>query len=232
MNTYSILCPTRSRAGRCKTYADSIFQTATNPEWIELLLYVDSDDPQKANYQSWTQKHPHKVVLVIGEPISVSKSWNIIAEKATGNILMLGNDDLVHESVGWDAKLDTEIAKFPDQIFCIWVNDKHKGEKLCTFPAISRKWYETVGYFSPGIFEFFYHDSWIQDIGQRVDRLHYVPDVIIEHRHWSYGYANDETTKRHRQGEGCGRSTRDSKIFKDNTHLREEAAERLRKVMQ
>lgn len=230
---FSILCPTRSRSGRCKRYAQSIFSTAAKPECVELLLYVDNDDPQKGGYENWTSKM-NNVILVIGEPISISKSWNILAENATGNVFMMGNDDLVHETVGWDVKLDVEISKFPDQVFCIWVNDKHKGEKLCTFPIVSRKWYKTVGYFTPGVFYFFRNDTWIQNLGQRINRLHYVSDIIIEHRHWSYGYVKDETTLRNRKtGKNViNYAAEDAKIWKETESKREEAAIKLREIIQ
>lgn len=232
MNKYSILCPTRNRSGRCKAYAESIFKTATRPDRVELLLYVDNDDPHKGQYQGWTSGMSN-VILVIGEPISVSKSWNVIARKATGNILMMGNDDLFHETSGWDVRLDEETAKFPDEIYCIWVNDKHKGDKLCTFPTVSRKWYETVGYFAPGVFFFFRNDTWIQDLGRRIDRLHYVPNVTIEHRHWSYGFEKDETTLRNRK---TGKNTvnyavEDAKIWRETETKREEDANKLLQVI-
>jgi len=232
MNKYSILCPTRGRAERARRYAKSVFETAEHPERVELLFYVDVDDKQIEDYRLWIKESQFDIHLTVGEPISISKSWNLIAQKSTGNILMMGNDDLVHETAYWDSRLDQEIEKFPDEIYCMWVNDKHKGEKLCTFPIVSRKWYEVVGCFAPGIFEFFYNDTWVQDLGKRIGRLHYVADVIIEHCHFSYGYTKDETSWRNRAGDAAGRSTRDSKVFKDNEDEREKIAERLRKVMQ
>lgn len=233
MNVISILCPTRERPDRAFKYAQSVFDTADNIERVELLFYIDNDDPKIIQYQQrWSSMNKYNVKLVCGDPISVSKSWNILAKHASGNIFMMGNDDLYHETQGWDTRLDQEAAKFPDEIYCIWFNDKHKGEKLCTFPTVSRKWVETVGYFSPGVFEFFFNDTWVQDIGQRVGRLHYIPDVVIEHQHWTYGYQADNTTARHRKGDGAGKNNRDKVVFKEKEHLREEAAERLRKVMQ
>ena len=56
----------------------------------------------------------------------------------------------------------------------MWFNEGHWGEKLCTFPIVSREWYATLGYFTTGIFECLYDDIWITDLAHRVDRLHYI----------------------------------------------------------
>lgn len=232
MNTVSILCPTRERPDRAFNYAQSVFEKADNPERVELLFYIDNDDPKMEQYHQRWSSVKYDIKFVCGDPVSVSKSWNTLARCASGNIFMMGNDDLYHETPGWDTRLDQEVAKFPDEIYCIWFNDKHKGEKLCTFPTVSRKWYETVGYFSPGIFEFFFNDTWVQDIGQRIGRLHYIPDVIIEHQHWTYGYQADNTTARHRKGNGAGKNNRDKIVFQEKEYMREHAANKLREVMQ
>ena len=63
---------------------------------------------------------------------------------------------------------------------------------------------ETLGYFAPPYFEFGYNDTWIMDLAQRVGRLRYIPEVTIEHRHFTApnGYPRDATTEMNRQGQG------------------------------
>jgi hypothetical protein len=236
MKKISLLCPTRERVAMAETYIRSAFTTATYPKRVELLLYVDNDDLELKNYQAMVEKYATKrlkVYVIAGPPISVSQSWTHLAERSTGHYLAMGNDDLVYVTKGWDVRLEEEAAKYPDDIFCMWFNDGLKKETHCTFPIISRKWYNTVGYFSPGIFEFFFNDTWIMKIGEKIDRMHYVDDVIVEHRHFSSpkGYGKDSTTLRNRAGNAAGRNSRDQKIFNETEHLREEAAARLREVM-
>ena len=116
----------------------------------------------------------NRCLFLVGEPIGISKAWNELAQQCRGNLLIMAADDQIYNTVGWDTRLDEEVQKYPDRIFCMWFNEGHWGEKLCTFPIVSRHWYATLGYFTTGIFECLYDDLWITDLAHRVDRLHYI----------------------------------------------------------
>ena len=200
----SLLCPTRGRPDRVCVMLESIIKTTERLENVEILFYIDSDDDKKDDYIASINNllnkynNPFKRVLPhIGEPMSVSKSWNIIAEKCEGDILVMANDDEVWITKGWDRRLNEEADKFPDDIYCIYFDDGYIHDEGCSFPMVSRKWYETLGYFTPGIFKFLANDTWIEYIARHINRLHYVPDVLVEHRHHLYGSAEiDNTYKR------------------------------------
>lgn len=200
----SLLCPTRGRPDRVCIMIESVIKTTEKLENVEILFYIDSDDDKKDDYivsiNNLLNKYnnPFKRVLpYIGEPMSISKSWNIIAEKCEGDILVMANDDEVWITKGWDRRLNEEADKFPDEIYCIYFDDGTLHENHTSFPMVSRKWYETLGYFTPGIFNFASNDNWIEYIARRICRLHYVPDVLVEHRHYLYGKSEiDNTYKR------------------------------------
>jgi hypothetical protein len=187
--TISLLCPTRGRPKGAERLARSIQRSAAFPGRVEVLFYVDSDDEEREAYRALHEsaktrfKNLKGCVVVIGEPMSVSKSWNIIAERSTGDVLIMANDDQVYVDYGWDTRLDHEAEKYPDGVYCMWFDDGGYGADHCTFPMISRTWYKAVGYYAPGIFEFIHNDTWIWDIGKRVGREHYIPGVFIEHLH-------------------------------------------------
>jgi glycosyl transferase/beta-hydroxylase protein BlmF len=169
---------------------------------VELVFYVDSDDGALADYSNFfSEAHDRYPSLmriwgVSGEPKSVSLSWNDIAGESTGDVLIMANDDQVYGHPGWDVRLDEEIRKFPDEIYCIWFNDGINGDRHCAFPIVSRRWYQTVGYFTPGVFEFLFNDTWIMAVAQLLGRVHYVEDVTIEHLHHSVGKSPLDTTYR------------------------------------
>jgi len=239
MKEISLLTPTRGRVVFCQQMIQSVIDTVNHPERIEFIFYVDWDDPQHDEYIKTFKKYqnnPCRLEFIVAEPISVSKGWNIMAENCSGDVFKMGNDDIRYRTKGWDDVIDAETAKFPDDIYCMWFNDElHRG-KMCTFPIISRKWYETLGYaFSPGIFNFFYNDTWTHDIGKRIEREHYVGSVINEHLHWTTKKSEaDDTTRRARVAESTGQfqeGRRDGHIWNDTGNLRAEAAEKLKKVM-
>jgi glycosyl transferase/beta-hydroxylase protein BlmF len=182
----------------------SVLDTVNHPERIELCFYIDEDDPQRESYCRMFPDYEKKIEcrVYIDEPMSVSKSWNLIAEDCTGDILKMGNDDILYRTKGWDDRLDQEAAKFPDDIYVMWFHDGNSN--ACTFPIVSRKWYEALGYFTPGIFQFIANDTWIQRIGKTVGRLHYVPNVLNEHvRYDDKGeLLKDKVYDRNRVGDG------------------------------
>ena len=93
----------------------------------------------------------------------------------------MATDAQLYGHEGWDTRLDAEILKFPDRIYCIWFNDGINGSGHCAFPIVSRRWYNTLGYFTPGIFDFLFNDTWIMAIAQLLGRVHYVDDVTVEY---------------------------------------------------
>ena len=203
----SLLCPTRGRPDRVCVMLESIIKTTEKLENVEILFYIDEDDDKKNDYISSINNllnrydNPFKRVLpYIGETMSISKSWNIIAEKCIGDILVMANDDEVWITKDWDRRLNEEADKFSDEIYCIYFDDGTIHDKGCSFPMISRKWFETLGYFTPGIFNFLANDTWIEYIARYIDRLHYVSDVLVEHRHYLYNKSEiDETYKRNKE---------------------------------
>ncbi|MEP0872333.1 FkbM family methyltransferase [Trichocoleus desertorum AS-A10] len=241
LKTISLLCPTRGRPDKALRLVLSVLKTAHHPERVEVLFYVDTDDSTKLDYVEQLKAHKTELnrlkqcFLMVNEPIGVSKAWNALATASQGDLLVMAADDQIYNDAGWDTRLDQETAKFPDEIFCMWFNEGHWGEKLCTFPIVSRKWCLTLGYFITGIFECLYDDLWIMDIAKRVGRLHYIPDVLTEHLHWGYGKAEIDSTYEFKQVDSQGNLKpavrRDMDLFGRTAPYREADARRIAAVM-
>ena len=221
----SLLCPTRERADRCKLMIESALQTSHDARNVEILLYVDQDDPELQKY-----RQEFSDCLWTGPTQPVGHCWNILANRCKGDYLRLTNDDEIFHTTGWDTKLSEAHKKaFPDEIGIVFCKDGIQNGSLCAFPMMSRRVYEIWGCFCPQVFEFFFHDTCISDIMKRINRIHYVPDVFIEHRHWTLKKdPKDETTRRQREGEGQGRAKRDKALFDSTVHIRQTYADKLK----
>lgn len=183
---------------------------ATADTMIEVLFYVDVDDPLRGDYAT--------LEPIVGPSDGVGKAWNRLATVAKGDLLMMGNDDLRFETRGWDQAILEAIDRSGfgrDGLFVAWANDgSPKAATNCTFPIVSRLWYEVLGYFTPECFHFLWHDTWIRDLGQRLGRLIYVPQALIEHRHFSFGKSMmDNTSKRHRMAPDSSRKRREDETM-------------------
>jgi hypothetical protein len=238
----SLLCPTRQRPAQALRLILTVLETAQVPQRVEVLFYIDADDPTREDYIKQFQskeaelKQFDRCLFLVGDPIGISKAWNELAEKSQGDLLIMAADDQIYNTPGWDTRLDQEVQKYPDRIFCMWFNEGHWGAKLCTFPIVSRQWYSTLSYFTTGMFECLYDDLWITDLAKRVDRLHYIPDILTEHFHWSYGKSAIDSTYQRKQVGPQGKIKpavkRDMDLFLRTGHYREADAKKLAAVME
>jgi len=222
--TYSsiaMICPSRGRPDMARTLAESVRETAH--DYVSIAMLLDRDDPFADHYNNG-------MVAILQTPLpTVSLQWTYGACFSGTDLLRMTNDDEVCITPGWDKRVLEVANEYPDGIFALYVNDGFKGESHCAFPIVSRKWVETLGYFAPPYFEFGYNDTWIMDLAQRVGRLRYIPDVTIEHRHFTApnGYPRDATTEMNRQGQG----KRDAERYELLEPIRALDAEKLRAVM-
>ena len=139
---------------------------------------------------------------MVGQTLRTPLLNNILADRAQGNILMITNDDQVFIDQGWDASIDAETKQFPDDIYCMWFNDGRYQDKICTFPILSRKWIDTLGYIEPVLFEHFNCDLWTWQIAKIINRTHYISDIRVDHLHPDTGKSTaDTTTERNLKGE-------------------------------
>lgn len=237
----SLLCPTRSRCAWVRDFLDSVRRTAVAPGRIEALFYVDDDDPDLEEYRElferarWTFGEVGRCELVVGEPVGVPAAWNRLAEQSTGDLLMMANDDQLYVEHGWDTALDRRVGELtrlhPDGVLCLYFDAGQYPEGGCDFPILSRTWYETVGYFTPTIFQQWEVERWLFDIAQRLGRLHPVPGVLVEHRHYQdYKAPFDATYQRHRMTRE--KSFADHALFLRTQKLRDAEVGKLRAVIE
>ena len=220
MTTYSLLCPTRGRAKRAVEFAESAINTASQPERLELMFYIDNNDPELSSYHTGINAlrtrvdKTIKIEITEGPQVGVPHATNILANKSHSDIIMYSSDDQVYVDGGWDYRLDEEVAKYPDNIYCVWFNDGWEAENFCTFPIVSSQWIETLGYFMFPFFEHFFIDSWIWLLAKSLDRAIYIPEILVEHRHWKIGKSEkDDTYERNATSLGDDRHARDRAII-------------------
>ena len=178
----SLIVPTRGRPAQLRRFLDSVADTATHPERIEVVLVVDDDDPHSL------VAHPRlNVRHAVGPPNRAMGALNNAGfAVSSGRYVMLLNDDVVVRTRGWDATALACFRRFPDPFVLLHVNDTLMREHLCTFPLTSRAFYELCGEVCPDEYQRYRIDDHIEDIfnllavaGER--RVVYLPDVIFEH---------------------------------------------------
>ncbi len=191
----SLLLPTRGRPTLAKRLLRSIAETASRPDRVEVILYVDEDDIDSHSLDS----SDVPVKRIIGPPQSMGRYNSACLEQAEGSIIGLANDDMIIRTPGWDERLLQVDAEFPDGVYLAYGNDLNKKRGLSTFPILSRRTCEFLVDPYPAEYRGAFIDVHIFDIFQRLhhagfDRMRYLEDVVFEHMHFRVGKSEPDAT--------------------------------------
>jgi hypothetical protein len=168
-------------------------------------------------------------LLVIAGPHLQTDLWNLGAEAASEDIVMLGADDLIFRTPAWDARIAEAFAPYPDGIVMVYADDGSPTRRP-THPFLTRSWIEAVGFFTPPFFASWMADRWIWELAKAVGRSVYV-DVLIEHMHPIWGKADTDPLY---EAQAQARKQQDvRRLYRSDqmVALRREQAERLRQVI-
>ena len=173
----SVLVPSRERAKALKFSLDSLGLERNN---IEVLIWVDDDDPQLNQYKNLFNKNKH-IKMFIKPRVGYSRfheMLNFLSNKASGEWLLLWNDDAYMDNVEWYDTF-TEFASLSSPlkepvVYNIW----GQGKPQNLFPIISKKFYEVVGYWSQSTI----CDSWVKHIAYKANIQRYIFGIKPHHR--------------------------------------------------
>ena len=225
----SILCPTRNRTAGLSRMWQSALDTADNPDCLELVIYVDHDD--EATHKFLECNLPEALVIISNpdKPEIYSNLHNICCNGCTHDIFMSCADDVVFRTNGWDTAVIDEFNKLDDKIGFVYPNDGHHGENLGTHGFFHKNWFNTLGYISPPIFSVDYSDNYIMNIASAIDRIIYLPNVLVEHMHWTFGKSEFDSTAQNAHARRLSSNNHD--IFNASQQLQSLDIEKLKKVM-
>ena len=198
---------------------------ATYPRSIEVITYVDSDDPSYDDYLNMREA----AYVISGERILLSEAWNECFARATGSILMHAGDDIRFLTEGWDVIVRNAFAGFPDKILFAYGDDLGpNGRIFGTHGFVHRRWVETLGYFVPPLFSSDWNDVWLNEVAEMIGR-HMALPIMTEHLHYTFGKAERDQTHADREERG----ERDDvvNLYRNTIGDRRSDAEKLRAVM-
>ena len=160
----SVLCPSRGRPYLAKKMLTSALATAGKE--IEILFYLNDDDPELDKYKDLIPSHHYQ----IGPDRSPAYSWNKLSEQCRGDILFLMGDDATFETPNWVEKVERAFDQFPDKIACVY--PYVPGIKKINNPhfCVHRNWIKALGYFVPPHFCHWYVDTWTRTLAREIRR--------------------------------------------------------------
>jgi len=104
------------------------------------------------------------------------------------------NDDVIYHTHGWDRIIVETIER--KGIGFAFGNDGTRNNQLPALCVMSSCIPKTLGWIQYPHLNHLYGDMVWQYLGKRLNRLYYVPDVYIEHRHFLFGKGKKEDYER------------------------------------
>lgn len=193
MDKISIILSTRQRVDLLKTLIQSLHDTTSDMDCIELCIGVDDDDIETIKFvKSISNIDCHYIIFPRNGNINLSANANALYKQSTGHILFGTADDFIFRTQGWDTIIRQTFDKVMDHILFIGVNYGHNSNaNKSDVGFIHRQWTDVVGYFQPSQLRFSFGDTWILEVAKKIQRHVYLPQVVIEHVDYKYGHARE-----------------------------------------
>lgn len=171
-SSVSVLIPTRHRLERLQKVLDSFHQTVHGN--ADLVFRVDDDDHASQEFLS-----AYRVVVGprLGGYQSMPAFINEMYRASTGDVLLVGNDDMIFRTDDWPTIVLNAANEYPDGLFDFGV--KTHNEKNFVWSIVSRKAADALGHlWHPGIF---WGDIYLRDLMAHFGRAIKLRTVHIEH---------------------------------------------------
>lgn len=192
----SLLVPTRGRPKLLRRLFESLADTTSRIEKIEIVLYIDDDD-----FPTHEVTHPplQLIKLIKSHGEKMGRMNQMCYEASHGRFVMLMNDDVVFRTKAWDARVLDAFTRFPDDAALVYGNDLHRQESVATLPIVSRAVCDVLGGICPRDYLNVYIDMHMFDVFKKLAKLGYhrtayLEDVIFEHMHHEAGKSSMDAT--------------------------------------
>lgn len=188
MSDLLMIVPTRGRPESIPQIMDCWAATGAT---ANILFAVDEDDPKVDQYaEQYATLHSNpQAIMVVGPRLRLCGTLNAVATYQASRYRFLGfmGDDHRPRSARWDARF---VECLSGGTGIVYGNDLLVGEDMPTAVAMTSDIVKTLGYMAPPSLVHLCIDLVWLDWGRGLERITYLPDVIIEHMHPANGKAD------------------------------------------
>lgn len=174
-----VIVPSRGRPQNIAALWDAWQDTATGN--AELLVAVDDDDPTLTGYEKVCADRG--IELTVGPRLRMCPTLNAVALERAPHHFALGflGDDHRPRSKDWSERYLETLRELGAGF--VYGDDLLAGERLPTQIALTSDIVTTLGWMAlPGLKHLWCDNVWF-DLGHAIDRIRYLPDVVVEHLH-------------------------------------------------
>jgi len=205
-----LVVPSRGRPANVDRLYAALRHTCT--AGTQLLVCLDRDDAD--NYP-----RVPGIAYEVREPLGFVSWLNEIFPLYARQFRYLGSlgDDHVPLTRGWDSRV-VEVLRELGTGLC-YGNDLLQGERLPTACFMTSDIISVLGFAAPPELLHMFSDNFWLALGRSIRRIRYLPEVIIEHRHFINGKAEKDAT----YAESTAQMSRDQAAFRFYLSTRFEA---------
>jgi hypothetical protein len=193
----AVLCVSRDNPGALMEAFASFCSSKMEAE-TRFVVVLDENDPKMAHYMEALEGSDLDLVVVPQESTgNMNLALNYAAVIYAGKVDVVGfiGDDHRFRTKGWDRVVDKVLSDEGGGF--VYGNDLYMGDYLPTQVFISSPIVRALGWMGLPSCRHLYLDNTWKYLGEAIDRLYYLPDVVIEHMHPAAGKADwDENHKR------------------------------------
>lgn len=190
MINFSLFLNSRGRPKFLLNFLSSVWANTKFKDKIEVIVRYDDDDEEThliANYQ-----FNLNIKFIKGSrPENMHKSCNEMANLAAGENLFVCNDDMQILTPNWDEIALNKIQKYKkehniqDDIYYCKTScnsvDRYVSKGYCSFPMISKKATEILGFFMYEEFKTIGGDVSIYRVYDQINRVIDLTEIKIDH---------------------------------------------------
>lgn len=194
-----VVVPSRGRPGAVAELAAAFTDTCTAD--TQIVLSLDRDDTDRAAYYE-TLNGTNRVASIVEQDTgTMVTALNYAAVYASRQAFAVGflGDDHRPRTKGWDKHYLDALRDLAATrtVGIVYGNDLFQGENLPTQVAMTANLIDALGYMAPPALTHMYVDNFWRDLGQRLNCIRYLPEVVVEHLHPIAGKAEwDEGHRR------------------------------------
>jgi GDP-L-fucose synthase len=182
MKKIAILIPTRDRNNKIERLHEYWIENTNNDIETDCIIILDDD-----NEETYTRLSNFKYEIVKSNSIrGMTYPLNYVANKYADIYEYVGfwGDDHCPKTKDWNIKM-YEVLNRNKPYSMVYGNDLLQFEKLPTEIIMDSLFIKTFGFMvDPSLIHLFVDNYWLY-IGNYIQNIHYLPDVIIEHEHYS-----------------------------------------------
>lgn len=183
----AILVPSRGRPASVARLVQACRDTCTSD--YRLIFGFDGDDPAKEANIAATQG----AMWMAGRRKSLAEWTNVLYHchhPGFGAYASLG-DDHVPVTHGWDTALLKALEATGGGFAYCSNGHQNALPEMC---VVSSNVAYALGWVCEPSLKHYCVDTVWKDLGEAAGCLHYLPDVVVEHRHWAFGLAEHDLT--------------------------------------